>query len=81
MTLKAMIIAYVLIIAKSGTEKSVVSELKHYKEIVDAEILYGEYDILAKIKVKEIADLNEFLLSKVRRVDGVEKTSTLISAA
>ena len=38
-------------------------------------------NILAKIKVKEIADLNEFLLSKVRRVDGVEKTSTLISAA
>lgn len=81
MALKSMIIAYVLIIAKSGAEKSVVTELKAYKEIVDAEILYGEYDILAKIKVKEIADLNEFLLSKVRRIDGVEKTSTLISAA
>ncbi|MBS3065222.1 MAG: Lrp/AsnC ligand binding domain-containing protein [DPANN group archaeon] len=75
-----MITAYVLIIAKSGAEKKVVEELGLYKEIEDAEILYGEYDILAKIKVKEISDLNEFLLSKVRRIDGVEKTSTLISA-
>jgi len=75
-----MITAYVLIIAKSGAEKTVIEELRLHKEIIDAEILYGEYDILAKIKVKEIADLNEFLLSKVRRIDGVEKTSTLISA-
>jgi len=75
-----MIGAYVLITAKSGAEKQVLEKLRKYKEITDARIVYGEYDIIAKIQVPDISDLNDFLLEKVRSLD-IEKTSTLIVAA
>jgi anthranilate phosphoribosyltransferase len=75
-----MIGAYVLIIAKSGFEKQVLEKLRKYKEIKEAKIVYGEYDIIAKIHVAEVSKLNDFLLEKVRSLE-IEKTSTLIVAA
>ncbi len=75
-----MIGAYVLVIAKSGFEKQVLEKLKKYKEIKDAKIVYGEYDIIIKISVSDVSKLNDFLLEKVRNLD-IEKTSTLIVAA
>jgi anthranilate phosphoribosyltransferase len=75
-----MIGAYVLIIAKSGFEKQVLESLRKLKEIKDAKIVYGEYDIIAKIEVGDVSDLNDFLIDKVRNLE-IEKTSTLIVAA
>jgi len=75
-----MIGAYVLIIAKSGFEKQVLEKLRKLKEIKDAKIVYGEYDIIAKIQVGDVSDLNDFLIDKVRNLE-IEKTSTLIVAA
>jgi anthranilate phosphoribosyltransferase len=75
-----MIGAYVLIIAKSGFEKQVLEKLRKLKEIKDAKIVYGEYDIIAKIEVGDVSDLNDFLIEKVRNLE-IEKTSTLIVAA
>ena len=75
-----MIGAYVLIIAKSGFEKQVLEKLRKLKEIKEAKIVYGEYDIIAKIQVNDVSDLNDFLIDKVRNLE-IEKTSTLIVAA
>jgi len=69
-----------LITTKSGAEKNVLAALKRNKSIVSATILYGEYDILAKIALKDITELNDFLLTNVRPIPGIEKTSTLIIA-
>ncbi|MBI2041335.1 MAG: Lrp/AsnC ligand binding domain-containing protein [DPANN group archaeon] len=73
--------AYVLITTKSGSEKVVIEALKKMQEIKEARVLYGEYDILAKVQVNDIQNLNAFLLEKVRPIGQVEKTSTLIVAA
>lgn len=73
--------AFVLIITKSGAEKKVVAALKKFPEIIDAKILYGEYDVLAKIQVANIQKLNSFLLEIIRPISDIEKTSTLIVAA
>ncbi len=73
--------AYVLITAKSGSERVVVEALKKLQEVTEAKILYGEYDIIAKVQVDDIQALNQFLLEKVRPIGNVERTSTLIVAA
>ncbi len=73
--------AYVLITTKSGSEKIVIEALKKMQEIKEARVLYGEYDILAKVQVNDIQNLNTFLLEKVRPIGSVERTSTLIVAA
>ncbi len=73
--------AYVLITAKSGSERVVVEALKKLQEVTEAKILYGEYDIIARVQVDDIQALNQFLLEKVRPIGNVDRTSTLIVAA
>lgn len=73
--------AYVLITTKSGSERVVAEALKKLQEVTELKILYGEYDIIAKVQVKDIEALNAFLLEKIRPVGNVERTSTLIVAA
>ncbi|MEK6807545.1 MAG: Lrp/AsnC ligand binding domain-containing protein [Nanoarchaeota archaeon] len=72
--------AFVLVTTKSGSEKAVVEALKKLPEIKEAKILYGEYDLIAKIQAEDIQKLNSFLLDKVRAIKEIEKTSTLIVA-
>jgi len=76
-----MVIAYVLITSKSGGEKNVLEGLQKLEEVEESKIVYGEYDIVAKIKVSDVDKLNEFLLEKIRPIQDIEKTSTLIVAA
>jgi len=73
--------AYVLITAKSGSERAVVEALKKLQEVKEVKILYGEYDIIARVQVDDIQELNKFLIEQVRPIGSVEKTSTLIIAA
>ena len=75
-----MVGAYILITTKSGAEKDVLMSLRKIKSIANATILYGEYDILAKIILKDITELNDYLLTNIRPIPGIEKTSTLIIA-
>ncbi|HIH14418.1 MAG TPA: Lrp/AsnC family transcriptional regulator [Nanoarchaeota archaeon] len=72
--------AFVLVTTKSGSEKAVVEALKKLPEIKEAKILYGEYDLIAKVQADDIQKLNSFLLDKVRAIKEIEKTSTLIVA-
>lgn len=75
-----MITAFILMVVKSGTEKDVVNALSDMEEVKDANIVYGQYDIIAKVELEDIAALNGFLLNKVRMVEGIVDSSTLISA-
>ena len=76
-----MVIAYILITSKSGGEKNVLESLQKLEEIAEAKIVYGEYDIIAKIQTGDVDKLNDFLLEKIRPISNIEKTSTLIVAA
>ena len=46
--------AYVLITTKSGSERVVVEALRKLQEIKEMHILYGEYDIIARVQVSDI---------------------------
>ncbi len=74
-----MITAFILIVTKSGTEKEIVNELSDMSEVKEVKIVYGQYDIIAKIELEDIAALNGFLLERVRNISGVESSSTLVT--
>ena len=75
-----MATAYILITTDSGTEKRVAEELALMDGIDDADIVYGEYDIIAKIRLDDVSQLTDFIISKIRPLQGVLRTSTLIVA-
>ena len=74
-----MVVAYVLLIVKPGEESNVADKLKAIKEISDVSVVYGEYDVIAKIEMPNMEDLQNFLIKQIRAMDEVERTSTMIS--
>ena len=74
-----MIKAYVLFKVNSGTEKDVCKKIADLDNVLDASIIYGEYDIIARVVVPELPKLNEFL-DNVRNIPSVILTSTMIVA-
>ena len=73
--------AYVLLKVSPGYERNIVKELKDIPEIEDINELYGEWDIIIKASVERIEDLDTLLSEKMRKIEGVTLTSTMIVAA
>lgn len=75
-----MITAYLMVIASGDIEKQtkVAEKLLKKKEVLDVSVLYGEYDIIVKIKVKNMSDLQKFVMN-LRKEKGVERTNTMVA--
>ncbi len=42
------------------------------------DIVTGATDILVGIRVKDVHELNKFVIDRLRKIDGVDKTQTMI---
>jgi len=73
-----MINAYILMVVESGAKEKVEKELRKDEAVKDINIVYGEYDIILKIQVPEMQDLQKFIIKKIRNIKEVERTSTMI---
>jgi len=75
--------AYVLINSDLGSDKSIINELK---EILDSESgieyyvqgVYGVYDIILKISSDSVGDLRSIITHKVRKINKVQSTLTMM---
>ncbi|MHC1598471.1 MAG: Lrp/AsnC ligand binding domain-containing protein [Candidatus Methanofastidiosia archaeon] len=74
-----MTIAFVLCVVKSGSEKETLDMLSKNKNVVDAFIVYGEYDIILKIKSDSTESMRSFMNETVRNIPSIERTTTLIT--
>ena len=63
---------------KPGMDRTVFSEVKKLKQVTQTETVYGEYDLLTKVTVETMDDLDSFIFDKVRTIAGIERTTTLI---
>jgi len=72
------ILAYVLFKVSSGTEREVAQKLIEFPEVLQADIIFGEYDVVAKMSTKDLDTLENFVSEKVRNVPNVLVTSTMI---
>jgi len=72
------VLAYVLFKVSSGTEREVCQKLVEFDEVMQADIIFGEYDVVAKIATQDLGELEEFVSLKVRNVPNVLVTSTMI---
>lgn len=72
--------AYVLLKVSSGNEREVCKKIADLNEIVDTSIIYGEFDIIAKVSIDKLEDLEEFLSESIRNISSIMLTSTMIVA-
>jgi DNA-binding Lrp family transcriptional regulator len=72
------ILAYVLFKVASGAERDVAQKLIEFKEVDQADIVFGEYDVIAEVAVESLEKLEAFVSESIRNVPGVLVTSTMI---
>ncbi|NPE06940.1 MAG: Lrp/AsnC ligand binding domain-containing protein [Asgard group archaeon] len=72
--------AYVLINSEIGGEQEVVDQLKAMKEVVEVSIVYGVYDVIVKLEADSMEVLKELITSKVRHLNKVRSTMTMIAS-
>jgi len=75
-----MALGFVLIKVMPRRERSVYERLLKLKEVEELHPLFGEYDLIAKISVKDFEELSEVVVKKIRSIDGVIETKTLTGA-
>ncbi len=70
--------AFVLVNAEIGAEDSVLKDLTNTDGVVEAYILYRVYDIICKIEKPTMEVLKDVITSKIRALDNVRSTLTMI---
>jgi DNA-binding Lrp family transcriptional regulator len=63
-----------------GMDEQVIAEIKKLEQVQEANATYGSFDLIIKVKFKTIEDLDQFIFEKIRRVKGVNETSSMIVA-
>ena len=73
-----MPMAFVSINAEIGYEEEVLKELKKVEGVVESYVVYGVYDVVAKIKSDTMDKLKDVVTWHVRRLNKVRSTLTMI---
>jgi DNA-binding Lrp family transcriptional regulator len=75
-----VVLAYIAVTMKAGSEKDVLKKVVTFKEVIEIDLLYGEYDAVVKVCVEDLPQLDEFLTDKLRVLPDIFQTATLIVA-
>ena len=72
-----MVIAFVLITTKPGSEKDIYTTLNAFDEIIELYPLFGEYDLIVRLEASDMDAIGRLVVEKIRSLDGVLETKTL----
>lgn len=70
--------AYVLVVTDPGKTRRVVQAMREIAGIVELHEVMGPYDIVVEIEVENLQDIPPLLGGKIRAVDGIESTTSLV---
>ena len=73
-----MPLAFVLANVETGTEKEVLDGIKKISEVKAAYMVYGLHDIVAILESESLEKLRQTVTNKIRRLDNVRSTVTMI---
>lgn len=64
--------------AELGSEDSIVNELNKLEGVREVYQVYGVYDIVAQVEADTMEKVKETVTWKLRKLDGVKSTLTMI---
>jgi DNA-binding Lrp family transcriptional regulator len=73
-----MVRAYVSILTEAGTSPDVIEHLRDLESVRQADIVAGEFDIVAEIEAESERGLLSLVTEDIRPCDGVGQTRTYI---
>jgi DNA-binding Lrp family transcriptional regulator len=70
--------AYILVNCTLGSEENIISEIAKLTEVKEVRGTYGVHDIFVKVKSDNTESLNHAITSKIRKIQGITSTVTLV---
>lgn len=72
--------AYILIETAVGQAREVLGELRAMDNVVEADIITGNYDLIALAEANDMVALVDLVTARVQSIGGVERTITCVAA-
>ena len=57
-------------------QRSIAREVGRFPEVQEVHIITGDWDLLIKVKERDVISMGDFVVDKLRAVRGIEKTLT-----
>ncbi|MDT7888800.1 MAG: Lrp/AsnC ligand binding domain-containing protein [Desulfurococcales archaeon] len=70
--------AFVLINTEVGGENDVLKALMQVKGVEEAYVVYGVYDVIAKIRAPDVESLKTIVTTSIRKLPKVKSTLTMV---
>lgn len=70
-------VAIVLMTTEPGKEVEIIEQVRSLREVKEAMVLFGEFDIFLKLECPDYGFLSSIVVNKIRNIDGVETTTTM----
>ncbi len=62
----------------ASSQRMVARKIAMLPEVQETHIITGDWDILLKVRVKNVDELGKFVIDRLRTITGVEKTLTCV---
>ena len=63
---------------KALSQRKVAKEIAEFPDVQEVYIISGDWDILMKMRARDVDAVGKFVVDKLRLVDGIEKTLTCL---
>ena len=70
--------AFVMINAEIGEEEKVMKYLKEDLKVDEAYVVYGVYDLVARVSSETMKNLKDMVINEIRQAEGVRSTLTMV---
>ena len=70
--------AYVLIVSETGSGQHVIEKLLMIDEIKEVNSVWGAYDVVIKVVGPTSDAVREIITGKIRMIEGIKTTTSLI---
>ncbi len=75
-----MVVSYTLARVVPAQDKAVFRELNALDVVKEVVLAYGIFDVMITIETENIDELDHIVFNKIRKIEGIVSTTTLISA-
>lgn len=58
------------------SQRAVAQKIAKFPEVQEVQIITGEWDLMIKIRCKNVEEVGRFVVDRLRPIKGVERTST-----
>ena len=73
-----IIVDYKLLKEKKMSQHDLAKKLKQHEFVEEVAMITGGTDIIIKVRVKNIDELDNFVTKYLRNIEGIEKTQTMV---